>query len=347
MVELWIRVESNAVRAPALVELAERLGVKPPTALGHIVALYGELAEHGTLGSLVGVSDYGLERWACWEGKPGQFAQAFRAIYVASDDTVTSWLERHGQLIAAMERDRQRKRKAHKPEPARRESGNAQEVPRPFHGTSTEQSGNGTDVSPEGQGKLRALHRHRHRPEPSVVDPDGSTTGPSAPKKVTWLTPYYEAWHEAYGDALFPGGEAAKVFAELERATPREKLALAFRKYLREFGGERARYVSVTRFGQTLAAWTVKDEPVGTSKPVSAAQARELLKRANAEDLLVEVPEDGFPSLAVFRSVLSDVIQAAEVQRLAHENPGARIPAPDQRAIAERVEEIVDDPDSP
>src|SRR5687768_12155558 len=112
---LWIRVDACASRDPKVAELADRLGVSIPTTLGHLVMLWGVMAEHTPDGNLGGVGVNALEQWSGWPGKRGKFAAAFHEIFV-TDGVVGGWEKRQGALISRMERDRARKRGGNSPE---------------------------------------------------------------------------------------------------------------------------------------------------------------------------------------------------------------------------------------
>lgn len=124
---LWIRVDACASRDPKVAQLAQRLGVSIPTALGHLVMLWGVMAEHTPDGVLEGVGVNALEQWSGWSGKRGKFDAAFREIFV-SDGKVGGWEKRQGALVRHMERDRERKHR-----------GNSVEIP--ANSTLTERNG--------------------------------------------------------------------------------------------------------------------------------------------------------------------------------------------------------------
>lgn len=75
----WIRWDTGTPRSEVVTFLADRLGVKPVTALGHYVALCCALGEERRDGRIDQVTDTALEHWALWAGKPGRFAAAIRA----------------------------------------------------------------------------------------------------------------------------------------------------------------------------------------------------------------------------------------------------------------------------
>lgn len=74
----WIRWDVETPRAEVVGFLADRLGVKVVTALGHYNALccgFGHDRPDGLIGK---VADATLEGWALWDGKRGRFAAAIR-----------------------------------------------------------------------------------------------------------------------------------------------------------------------------------------------------------------------------------------------------------------------------
>lgn len=106
--KLWIRVDACTPRDPKVGELADRLGVSVPLAVGHLVMLWGVMAEHTPDGVLSAVGVRPLEQWAGWTGKRGKFYEAFCDLFV-TDGVVGGWEKRQGALISRMEKDRQRK----------------------------------------------------------------------------------------------------------------------------------------------------------------------------------------------------------------------------------------------
>lgn len=93
----WIRVEATVIDHPKTALCAQRCGVGVPAVLGHLVALWGQVALHRPHGDLRDVADPTLEDWAKWRGGRGRFARAFRAVYM--DGTlIHGWGERQGKL---------------------------------------------------------------------------------------------------------------------------------------------------------------------------------------------------------------------------------------------------------
>lgn len=109
---LWIRVDAHEVHSPLVARLAEALGLKPVHALGHLVALAGQVAEQTSDGRIKDVPDVTLEQWAVWERPRGKFAAAVRQhVQDAETGEMAGWYEKMFQLVKHRERDAERKRK--------------------------------------------------------------------------------------------------------------------------------------------------------------------------------------------------------------------------------------------
>lgn len=68
-------------------------------ALGSVMCVFANVAEHQPSGDLSGIDDDVLEDWADWHGEPGIFAQTFRKHFL-TDGVITGWEERQSGLIA-------------------------------------------------------------------------------------------------------------------------------------------------------------------------------------------------------------------------------------------------------
>ena len=82
-------------------------------------------------------------------------------------------------------------------------------------------------------------------------------------KKVTWLTPYFDAWHTRYGGTM-PCGVVAKVLKPLEAEHGPEETLRRWIVYLTSTDG---RFVSPARFASTWGEW-------GRLAPVKAPLSR-------------------------------------------------------------------------
>lgn len=96
---LWIRVDADVADNPKTGRFATSLGVEIETAVGHLVRLWGKMAEQNSDGSLRGVKVATIESWANWRGKKGRFAECFRRTFVVKGGLVKGWGERQGKLI--------------------------------------------------------------------------------------------------------------------------------------------------------------------------------------------------------------------------------------------------------
>jgi hypothetical protein len=131
-VKLWIRVDASVGRDPAVSSFADAIGVSIPAAVGHLVLLWGCMAEHTPQGVLTPVGVKALEAWAGWSGKRGRFAAAFNEHFV-TDGTVRGWIDRQGKLGERAEKDRARKART-----------SSAEIPRSVQGISAVTERNGT-----------------------------------------------------------------------------------------------------------------------------------------------------------------------------------------------------------
>lgn len=104
---LWIRIDANIGDHPNVWKLAELRGVSAVACVGHLVMLFGNVAEYRPHGDVSDVPDHLLERWAGWGGEPGTFAASFRDLFV-SDGVIDGWAERQGALIERAEKERER-----------------------------------------------------------------------------------------------------------------------------------------------------------------------------------------------------------------------------------------------
>lgn len=105
---LWVRVQSSLPRDPDVIRMAERLDLETAQAVGHMVMVWGAVAEHATNGDISRVSQRTLEEWAGWRGQAGAFDVAYRELFTDADGHVSRWFEYQGKLI-----ERAEKAKAH------------------------------------------------------------------------------------------------------------------------------------------------------------------------------------------------------------------------------------------
>lgn len=148
MKALWIRVEAHELRSVRMRDFAARLGVSRAAALGHFVALGGNIAEQLEDGNIAQVADDVLADWGGWTGKTDKFADAVRSILQGPDGDFANWSESMGKLVQRRAIDRQRKT------PKAQDS---VETPRKFRGKSVESDSGfrGISVATERNGTER------------------------------------------------------------------------------------------------------------------------------------------------------------------------------------------------
>lgn len=105
---LWIAVEAHLVSRDIVGHGAEVLGVSRVTCVGHMVTMWGQVAEDAKAGDISGVRDSTLEHWAEWGGEAGRFAGFIREHCVTAG-VLNGWDEMQGPLDARREADRTRK----------------------------------------------------------------------------------------------------------------------------------------------------------------------------------------------------------------------------------------------
>jgi hypothetical protein len=108
----WIRVAARVSKDAKVRELARRAGVDPHKIVGHLVDLWGEMADQAKDGDLSPFCDEDVEAWAGWAGKgckPGAFAPALRALLCDERGAMDAWDEYNGAALREHEADRRRK----------------------------------------------------------------------------------------------------------------------------------------------------------------------------------------------------------------------------------------------
>lgn len=138
---LWIRVAANLSRRKVTWRLfAACLGTFPvpegaprslyqKAAIGFLVELWGNIAEHTADGSIAALPDAQLEQWAGWDGTPGQFAAWLRAAHLdTSTGKCREWDECAGALQTRRQADAERKRNQREREKLERDAKQLTEV---------------------------------------------------------------------------------------------------------------------------------------------------------------------------------------------------------------------------
>lgn len=121
---LWIRVAANLARRKVTGRLwASCLASFPvpdgaprslyqKAAVGFLVELWGNIAEHTTDGVIVDLPDQLLEQWAGWDGEPLAFARWLRAAHLDNETgKCREWDEMQGVLQTRREADAERQRR--------------------------------------------------------------------------------------------------------------------------------------------------------------------------------------------------------------------------------------------
>ena len=120
----WLKVYVTAPRHPKLLDLAERLDVDEPMALGLVVAVWCFCAEYAPDGDLSRYSARQIARAANFRGEPSALLDALVGAGLVDRDDRESrthdWDQHFGALAERRENDRLRKRAAragHPPDP--------------------------------------------------------------------------------------------------------------------------------------------------------------------------------------------------------------------------------------
>ena len=111
MTDPWIRVHSNVRSLTVVWRAVECLGLPPDSAVGLLVILWGQVAQHSENGRIDNVPDAQLEGWVGWSGEPGKFARFIREKHI-TDGRIREWDDYAGKLEERREKDRERKRLA-------------------------------------------------------------------------------------------------------------------------------------------------------------------------------------------------------------------------------------------
>lgn len=105
----WIRVHANLSKKKVIGRLMTALDVTKHEAMGLLVELWGNVAQHTERGVVRDLPATLLEDWAGWRGEAGRFAK-FVLEHHTTDGVINEWDEYAGRLEER--RDNERKRKA-------------------------------------------------------------------------------------------------------------------------------------------------------------------------------------------------------------------------------------------
>lgn len=224
---LWIRVQAALARDPKVGRLADLLALPTPHALGHVVCVWGAVAEHAASGDISTVSRRTFEEWAMWTGKRGAFNAAFRRIFTDDQGHLSHWFEYQGKLIERNERAAAHMREVR----ARRATQQAAPLPAPV---------------PEcaGPAAARAARKKSSR----------SAQNEEAPNpRMSLLTPVERVWREFRPQAAFKLGHVGNALEPVfdAGATP-EQVADQLRLCLAE------KFYSWEKFAEGYGTFTGK-----------------------------------------------------------------------------------------
>ncbi len=173
----WIRISTEIGHDPKTVQLARRCGVNVPAAVGHVVMVLVNLPAHAPDGDLAAVPGEVLEHWAGWDGRDGQLAAAFLALFCDETGVVAAWDRLNGAAIREVEKSRQRKARWRA---GRQDDAEEEDEPVPS-GRFRDTAGQGRDMSPGHVGHQRDMSPGQtgHVPGTSPGRPgDMSTVSP-------------------------------------------------------------------------------------------------------------------------------------------------------------------------
>jgi hypothetical protein len=208
---------------PAVLGLAEALGVSPPLTTGCLVGVLTHLPDHARTGDLSGVSDLTLERWAQWPGKRGRFAAAFRAYLCDPQGVVRGWEKHNGAAMREAEQARERMREARKVR--RTQAERSPNVRRTFDERALLRNGTErnitTEISDTAQISAQSTDPERANNSgdalrASPVSVKSTEAKPKAPKPVKWpdwpqpvRAKMHDRWRSRLGDVPYPQWVAA------------------------------------------------------------------------------------------------------------------------------------------
>lgn len=150
----WIRVEGSIGDSPKVRRFAAALNLSPVAAIGHLILLWGQVADHAPTGDLSAVPDELIEKWAEWVSRRGRFAKDYRSHF-APTGQINDWEYHQGALVRKRERDNARLPSHSRSNPARESGGSAAETERELEGKNAgdgrTEDGDGNETTPSGQ----------------------------------------------------------------------------------------------------------------------------------------------------------------------------------------------------
>lgn len=180
--KLWIRVDATIASDPKVLDLADRLSIPIPEAVGLCVLVWGKIAEHRPSGDITGISISTIEQWASFfprRGKPaGSFGSLFLELF-SSEGEASGWHDRQGALIDRAERERTRKRR-----------GKRAEIPR--NSAPTERNGTERDATEPNEELKESVSKLEISPPAAEGQPPASLLSQLPPEARRFLNTFYE-----------------------------------------------------------------------------------------------------------------------------------------------------------
>lgn len=109
----WFRTDAGFTRHRDFIRLMKVTALPRHILAGHMVLLFGAVAEHEEYGDLSTTPDDILEEWAGWPtDRAGQFATALREVgWIRADGEFAGWIERHKTMLGARDKKRAERKK--------------------------------------------------------------------------------------------------------------------------------------------------------------------------------------------------------------------------------------------
>lgn len=241
---------------------------------GCLTMLLGHCKISAPSGDISEVDDSLLEEWAHWPGKPGVFAQAFRARF-AADGKLNDWEDWNGNLIRQQEANRKKAQEWRDKQAAYQfanGNGNGTRTStRTVRNPVPERFANGSRTANQPTIPTNQPPHPKTQPQKKNLA-EGSEKSPSA--DTTWLTEPSQVWERRFGAGSFDFPKAGKLFSRMYRAgIPPGEIATRLSNYLDVRYGDK--FLSLKEFAEKHGefAGALTDE---------FGQPTELGKRVNA-----------------------------------------------------------------
>jgi hypothetical protein len=106
----WIRIATKMKGDPRIGAIATLCKIRVHEAVGLVCCALMEFPDHAHNGDISAVPDVIVEQWALWSGRPGVFAEAFRAQLCDEAGVVRAWDRHNGAALRKAKSDIERKR---------------------------------------------------------------------------------------------------------------------------------------------------------------------------------------------------------------------------------------------